>query len=131
MTKPATPLVLTRCEECHLSFLPCDAPCPKCGSSRTAPYPVPDVGRVIAATELTSVPPGWTAPHRLALLEVADGVRVLAIAPGALPEVGSTVRVRLDGEVYRIHPATPAAGGRGEGDFPRTRAPGSSFEPPR
>jgi len=131
MTKPAATLVLTRCEVCRTRFVPTDAPCPKCGSTRTHPYPVPDAGRAVAVTELSSPAPGWAAPHRLALVEVADGVRLLAVVEGALPAVGDAVTVRLDGDVYRVLHRHKGPEGRGEGDFPKTRAHGSSFEPPR
>lgn len=131
MTSSVATLVLTRCEECHLRFLPTDSPCPKCASLRTQPYPVPDLGRVTAVTELANPAPGWTAPHRLALLEVADGVRVLAVVAGPLPAIGETVHVHRDGEIYRIRGAPAAAEGRGEGDFPKARRRGPSFEPPR
>ncbi len=131
MTKPAPPIVLTRCEACHTRFLPTDTPCPKCGSTETTPYPVPGVGRVTAATELTNPAPGWTAPHRLALFSVADGVRVLAVVDGPLPALGDTLHLRLDGETYHAHSGSGAPGERGEGEFPKTRRHGPSFEPPR
>jgi uncharacterized OB-fold protein len=131
MTNPAATLVLSRCTVCGTRSVPIDGPCPKCGSVRTEPYPVPDTGRVVAATELANPAPGWTAPHRLVLLEVADGVRLLAVTEGALPAVGETVSVQLDGDVYRLRRGRSAAGERGEGESPRTRHRGPSFEPPR
>ena len=131
MTKFEATLVLSRCEACHNRFPPTDAPCPKCGSTRVSPYPVPDAGRVVAATELMAPAPGWTAPHRLALLDVADGVRMLAVVDGALPVPGSAVSVHLVGDVYHARTRPERADGRGEGESPKTRAHGSSFEPPR
>jgi len=97
----ATPLELTRCQSCHTRFLPGDGPCPKCGSTDCQPYSVPAVGRVLAATELHYPASGWHAPHRLALIEVADAVRVLAIVDGTVPAAGTLVEVRRDADVYR------------------------------
>ena len=126
-----TPLVLSQCDACHSRFLPSDTPCPKCGSTRISAFPVPAHGRSIAATELSTPAPGWTAPHRLALVEVADGVRVLAIVDGELPAAGAAVEVRLAGPVYRTCAAERGASERGEGESPRARRRGPSFEPPR
>lgn len=132
MTKAAaTPLVLSRCAACHSRFLPSDAPCPRCGSVETHPYPVPDLGRTVAATELSAPAPGWPVPHRLVLAEVADGVRVLAVVDGPLPSISDPLHVRLEGDTYRARPVGPAPGERGEGESPKTRRAGPSFEPPR
>lgn len=132
MTKAAaTPLALSRCEACHTRFLPSDSPCPKCGSTRVHPYPVPDHGRAIAATELSAPAPGWAAPHRLVLAEVADGVRVLAVVDGALPSPGDPLRIALDGATYRARPAAASPRERGEGESPKARRAGPPFEPPR
>lgn len=131
MTEPSGALVLTRCDSCHGRFLPADTPCPRCGSTHTQAYPVPPLGRVMAATELTAPAPGWTSPHRLALVEVADGVRVLAISGEFSLGPGDAVELELDGGVYRARPTSSPRGGRGEGESPKARPPGPSFEPPR
>ena len=130
MTDAGATVGLDECTACHLRFLPTDGPCPRCGSTRRRPYPVPGTGRVVAATELTAPAPGWSTPHRLALVEVADGVRILAVVDGPLPAVHEAVRLSLEGEVYRAR-APARATERGEGDVPRARRSGSSFEPPR
>ena len=127
----ATPLVLSQCEACQTRFLPSDTPCPKCGSTRITPFPVPARGRAIAATELSTPAPGWSAPHRLALVEVADGVRVLAVVDGELPAAGAAVEVQLTGSIYRTHAGEHGSSERGEGESPRARRRGPSFEPPR
>jgi uncharacterized OB-fold protein len=131
LTSSILTLVLTRCDACHTRYLPSDSPCPKCGSLETQPYPVPDVGRTVAVTELAAPAPGWIAPHRLALLEVADGVRVLAVVDGPLPQIGEALHVHLDGEVYRTRADPATVRERGEGESPKTRHAGPSFEPPR
>jgi len=125
---PVRTLVLSRCGSCQLRYLPRDAPCPRCGANRAETYPVPPDARVLAATELSVPPPGWTAPHHLLLAEVADGVRVLAVARHAVPP-GGAVRIEFDGTVYRATPTGTA--GRGEGESPKARSAGPSFEPPR
>ena len=131
MTEPATTLVLSRCETCRARFLPTDTPCPRCGSTHTHPYPVPPLGRVMAATELAAPAPGWTSPHRLALVEVSDGVRILAVTGEARVAPGDAVVLEFDGTVYRAKPAKPPSRGRGEGESPKARSSGPSFEPPR
>jgi uncharacterized OB-fold protein len=99
---------LSRCEACSARFLPTDGSCPRCGSTDVHPYASPALGTVLAATELTSPAEGWHAPHRLALVEVPEAVRLLAIVDGPLPTAGTLVSVRKDGEVYRARsePAT-------------------------
>ncbi len=94
-------LELSHCEECGARFLPTDGACPRCGSTRIQPYPSPALGTVLAATEITSPPEGWHAPHRLALVELPEAVRLIAILDGALPARGSIVAVRRDGAVFR------------------------------
>ena len=96
-----TELELTRCLSCHARYLPTDGPCPKCGSVESASYAVAPVGRVLASTELHYPPTGFHSPHRLALVEAADAVRLLAVVEGPLPVAGALVEVRRDGDVYR------------------------------
>ena len=94
-------LELSRCENCRARFVPTDGACPRCGSTDVRPYPSPALGAVLASTELTNPPPGWTAPHRLVLVELPESVRVLAVVDGPLPAVGAVVAVRQDGPLYR------------------------------
>jgi len=95
---------LVRCQACHLRFLPRDGPCPKCGSSDCIAFSASAVGKVLAATELHYPATGWSAPHRLALVELTDAVRVLAIVEGPLPATGALVEVQRDHDVYRARP---------------------------
>ncbi len=99
MTGPDSILVST-CPGCHGRFLPRPGPCPRCGSTVVRPQPIPSVGEVLAATELTVPPAGWPEPHRLALVELSHGVRVLCLVAGDLPPIASRVRVVRDGERY-------------------------------
>jgi len=100
-------LELSRCSSCHTRFLPTDGPCPKCGSRDCVTFTAAPVGKVLAATELHYPASGWQAPHRLALVEVADGVRLLAVVEGHLPVAGTLVEVQREGELYRAHPEPP------------------------
>ena len=101
---PAISIELMRCNACHTRFLPSDGPCPKCGSSDCVAISSSAVGKILAATELHYPASGWTAPHRLALVELPDAVRVLAIVDGPLPANGALVEVQRDQDVYRARP---------------------------
>jgi uncharacterized OB-fold protein len=92
---------VSRCLSCHAEFLPRRGPCPRCGSAKIEPFMVPAHGTVRAATELSAPATGWNLPHRLALVEMPDGVRLLCVLGDHLPAVGDTVQVTRDGEVYR------------------------------
>jgi hypothetical protein len=101
MTEPAT-LAIARCEHCHGRFLPQPGPCPRCGSTDLVPGEIPASALVLAATELQAPAAGWPSPHRLAIVEGAESVRILAVVPGPLPPLGSVVRVRRSGDLYEI-----------------------------
>ncbi|MGA8665218.1 MAG: hypothetical protein WB809_09220 [Thermoplasmata archaeon] len=96
------PILVSRCPSCTLRYLPRAGPCPKCGSSDVTPLALPPQGRVLAATELASPASGWPTPHRIALIELAEAVRLLAIVDGALPASGAVVPVVRDGDTYRV-----------------------------
>ena len=98
----APDLVISHCPSCMLRYLPRAGPCPKCGMTEVQPLAIPPRGRVVAATELTSPSPGWPSPHGIALVELAQGVRLRAIVAGPLPDSGAVVTVTRDGETYRI-----------------------------
>jgi uncharacterized OB-fold protein len=102
------PLLVSRCDSCTLRYLPRAGPCPRCGATMPLPLSIPPFGVVMAATELTSPAAGWTSPHRLALIELAESVRVLAVVDGDLPTNGASVAVTHEGETYRarLAPAT-------------------------
>jgi uncharacterized OB-fold protein len=98
----AASILISRCPSCTLRYLPRAGPCPKCGSSEVAPMSIPARGTVLAATELSSPAAGWPTPHRIALVELAESVRALAIVDGGLPPNGSVVSISRDGETYRV-----------------------------
>lgn len=97
----AATLELAECAGCRATFLPTDAPCPRCGGVEHRPLEVSAIGTTLAATELVHPAAGWESPHRLVLVELEGAARLLAIAEGELPELGARVVVRRDGEVYR------------------------------
>ena len=134
MTDRPAELVLSRCEACHARFLPNDGPCPRCGSTEVKAFVAPPLGVVLAATEVTSPAEGWKSPHRLALVEMPQSVRLLAIVEGPVPAPGDVVSVRRDGDIYRARtePGSARPAERGEGESPNSGGtrPGS-FEPPR
>jgi uncharacterized OB-fold protein len=101
VTENGEVLELSHCESCGARFLPTDGACPRCGSTQVRPYSAPALGTVLAATELTSPAEGWHAPHRFALVEMPESVRLFAIVDGPLPTAGVVVAVRREGEVYR------------------------------
>lgn len=96
-----TTLEMSRCTGCHAEFLPRPGPCPRCGATTVESIALPGRGTVRAATELTATATGWTAPHRLALVEIAEGIRLLCVVTGTLPAAGQTVTVTRDGPLYR------------------------------
>ncbi len=93
-------LEMQRCESCRAEFTPRAGPCPRCGGLLSERTSVEPTGRVLAATQLEVPAPGWTAPHRIVLVEVARGIRLLCVVRGALPATGDEVTVGRDGAVY-------------------------------
>jgi uncharacterized OB-fold protein len=126
-------LELSHCASCQRRFPPTDGPCPHCGSSEVQSFSGPGVGTVLSSTELVHPAAGWESPHRLALVELPQSVRLLVVVEGSLPGPGATVSVHRDGEVYRARsrPEGDPARERGEGESPRAGSSDPSFEPPR
>jgi uncharacterized OB-fold protein len=127
----APELELLKCPTCHGRFVPATGPCPRCGAAALETYRVAAVGTVLAATALEAPPPGWPRPHLLALVEVEDAVRLLAVLEAPVPPAGTPVQIRRDGALYRASAEATDAQERGEGDAPRSGPSRASFEPPR
>ncbi|MFZ1023435.1 MAG: hypothetical protein WAN87_04805 [Thermoplasmata archaeon] len=104
MKESPAALLVSRCGACHSRFLPRSGPCPRCGSVEVFPESLSSVGVVLASTELQAPPTGWTAPHRLVLVELAQSVRVLCLTDEDLPKIDAKVMVSRDGDVYRCGP---------------------------
>jgi uncharacterized OB-fold protein len=99
------PILVSRCGSCTLRYLPRVGPCPRCGATEPLPHSLPPFGVVIAATEISSPAKGWPSPHRIALVELAESVRLLAIVDGEMPANGSRAHVTHEGETYRVRGA--------------------------
>jgi uncharacterized OB-fold protein len=61
----------------------------------------PGLGIVLAATELSNPPEGFSAPHRIALVELVESARLLAVIDGPLPVAGDTVELRREGDHFQ------------------------------
>jgi uncharacterized OB-fold protein len=96
---PTPALHVSRCDSCHSRFLPRPGHCPRCGSDDVHPQEISPEARVLAVTESSTPAPGWPKPHRLALVEAADAVRILVVVD-ALPKVGSTVFIAAAGDHF-------------------------------
>jgi uncharacterized OB-fold protein len=94
-------LLLSRCPVCDHRFIPRPGSCPRCGSAQVEPFGAPASGKVLAATELMVPVPGWSVPHRLAILELVHEIRLLVVVDGGLPSVGDVLPVTRDGALYR------------------------------
>ncbi len=111
MSAEAPQLEFARCLTCHHRFAPLDGVCPRCSSASIEPLLVPAIAVVLASTEVRYPAAGWPSPHRLALVEVAEAVRLLAVvADGELPLSGELVAVR-PGPSYFTVERTPAGKG--------------------
>jgi len=130
----ARPLLLSRCRHCHNRYLPRPGPCPRCSSADLTPVSISPKGAVRASTAIEVPAAGWTPPHPLCLVELAEGTWVLAVGPIPTLPVGAEVAVERDEAIYRATPWTDGstrALGRGEGDSPSAGPRQRSFEPPR
>ncbi|EQD70866.1 protein containing DUF35 [mine drainage metagenome] len=103
----APTLQLQRCVSCQGLYVPGNGPCPRCGMREALAVEITPLGTVVAVTELTSPAEGWSAPHRIALVELTEAVRLLGIVEGPLPVIGDTVSIRKEGDVYRFSSAPP------------------------
>ncbi len=103
----ASALQLRRCVSCQGLYVPGTGLCPRCGMREALEVEVPPLGTVVAVTELTSPAEGWSIPHRIALVELTEAVRLLGIVEGPLPVIGDTVGIRKDGDVYRLSSTPP------------------------
>ncbi len=109
MSPPDSPegLAALACDSCPTVYLPRPGPCPVCGGTTHHPQPVAPEGTVLAATELSAPAEGWSAPHRIALVELAGGIRVLVEwTTDRRPEPGAEVRVEFADGRYRARPAS-------------------------
>ena len=110
MTEPEPVVRVVRCSDCHGTFLPRTSPCPRCGALALESGEISARGVVLAATELWAPPEGWSAPHRLILVECPELVRVLAWTSDELPRAGDVVWVVDHGSgAYRLRNRAPTS----------------------
>jgi uncharacterized OB-fold protein len=102
-------LLVSRCRHCHNRFLPRRGACPRCGSREVDPVEVPPQGVVLAATEVLVPASAAATPRRIALVEGADGLRLLAVVEGELPAIGTEVTVVREVDRYVAFPSSPTA----------------------
>ncbi len=105
MNAELPPIDLSRCSSCHSLYFPTAGPCPRCGAREVSVEKCPALGVVLAATELSNPPEGFSAPHRIALVELVESARVLAIVDGPLPVAGDTVELLREGDHFRMRGA--------------------------
>lgn len=99
-------LAVLHCSGCQGRYLPRPGACPRCGSREVVEARIPPSAVVLAATELAAPSAGWSAPHRLAIVEAAEQVRILGIVRGPIPAPGDAVTVRRVNELYEIGPTS-------------------------
>ena len=94
---PGARLAGARCTRCDEGFFPPRRVCPRChDASSMVAGPLATRGRVFAMTHVTRPADQYAVPYVLALVDLADGVRVLAQLAAA-PDA-----VRLGDEVTLI-----------------------------
>lgn len=96
---------LARCGTCHLRFVPADGVCPRCASAEVTTFRVPALATVLAATSIVYPSAGWPSPHRVALVELAEAVRLVAIADEPLPAAGEIVELFAGPTAFRVRRA--------------------------
>jgi len=109
MNRPDPPegLAALACDSCPAVYLPRPGPCPVCGGVSRTPRRVSGKATVLAATEISAPAEGWAAPHRIALVELAGGIRVLVEwTTDPRPEPGAEAWVELSEGRYRARPAS-------------------------
>ncbi|MBI5035843.1 Zn-ribbon domain-containing OB-fold protein [Candidatus Micrarchaeota archaeon] len=89
------------CQTCGASYFPQRKVCPKCRrKGKLALQKMPENGRIYAFTEVHSAPRGFEneSPYFLAIIELSNGVRVLAQIVDSEKEkvkAGATVEMRF------------------------------------
>jgi hypothetical protein len=112
-------LVVSCCADCGHLFLPPGPCCPRCWSPGVTPRPVSGEGHVYSfCVYRRSYHPAFPAPYVVALVQLAEGPRMISNVVGCAPEavhVDMPVRVRFDavGEfsLPRFEPLGAGGGG--------------------
>ncbi|GGN18008.1 hypothetical protein FHR83_004148 [Actinoplanes campanulatus] len=90
-------LRIQQCGECGTMRHPPGPACPHCGSLKPEYTTVEGTGRIHSYVVHHHPPvPGRRAPYTVALVDLTEGVRVVAEYRGPRPEIGDPVRVLFD-----------------------------------
>lgn len=101
-------LRLQRCGECHTLRHPPGPACPGCGSFKQEYAKAVGTGTVHSFVVHHHPPvPGRRAPYVVALVDLPEGVRVVAEHRGPRPSIGDPVRVSFDGDLPIWRPDVP------------------------
>jgi uncharacterized OB-fold protein len=102
-------LRLQRCGECGAPRHPPGPACPACGSFKQEHTVAAGTGTVHSYVVHHHPPvPGRRAPFTVALVDLPEGVRMVAEHRGPRPEIGDPVRVDFDGDLPIWRPDVPA-----------------------
>ena len=105
MTSDVGTLDAVHCPACQGTFTRRPGLCPRCGQGALEPIRLPAEGVVLAATALEVPAAGWPSPHRIALVEAAQGLRLIGAVEGeVLPALGAKVLIRQEKGLFRIAP---------------------------
>jgi uncharacterized protein len=87
-------LLCQRCSACGGLRYPPGPACPQCGSLDWAAVPLAGRGRIFSyVVQHHPLPPGFTEPAVIALVELAEGVRMIGNLDGGEPAIGAEVEV--------------------------------------
>lgn len=101
-------LRVQRCGECGELRHPPGPACPACGSFKQEHLVSPGVGTIHSYTVHHHPPvPGRRAPYIIGLVDLAEGVRMVAEYRGPRPEIGDPVRVTFDAGLPIWRPDVP------------------------
>lgn len=89
---------------CGRKLVPPRKLCPSCGDVM-GNVDFEEKGSILTHTTLFTVPDGFSAPIKLALVELAGGPKLLcSCGDGVVMEIGAPVRVFQEGEIFICTP---------------------------
>jgi scaffold protein (connect acetoacetyl-CoA thiolase and HMG-CoA synthase) len=96
LTTPYYRLEGQRCSACGAVQFPSRSACGACRSAEVAPYRFSGRGTIFSYAEVAQAPKGFSGPYLVALIELAEGVRVTAQLTDVEPdevEIGMPVEM--------------------------------------
>lgn len=79
-----------RCGECGRGTVTAAAACPNCGARELSVVSLPREGEVHSETTVNVAPTGFEGPYTVAIVELAEGLRLTAHVRGTV-SIGDTV----------------------------------------